>query len=50
MTEAAMTKAVDIVRRMLRELKALEAHTHGFAYPECPRCAREAEIKRLLKL
>ena len=47
---APAVRAFQALKALLAELEELKKHTHGFAYPECPKCKREDEIQCLLKL
>lgn len=43
-----MTDAVSHRLKALQdELDDLQRHTHGFAYPDCPKCARIQQIEQL---
>lgn len=40
----------DAVRKLLDEVAELEAHRHGFADPNCQKCARLQGLKSMLRM
>jgi hypothetical protein len=46
---AELEQALGTFSRVLAEMEVLKAHTHGFAHPECPKCARLNQLRDLLQ-